>query len=73
MRFVDVQERGPFGSFRHEHRFEPKPVGTLMIDELTFAAPPGWLGVPMEGVLARYLTNLVQERNALLRRIAEGD
>ena len=43
-----------------------------MIDEVTFAAPLAWLGAWMEGVIARYLTDLLEERNALLRRIAEG-
>src|SRR6478735_5606475 len=32
-RFVDEQAAGPFRSFRHEHRFEPIPRGTRLIDD----------------------------------------
>jgi len=31
-RFVDEMVRGPFSSFRHEHRFQEEGGGTLMTD-----------------------------------------
>lgn len=41
-RFVDVQERGPFAAFHHEHRFEAEPGGTTrIVDVVTYAAPGG--------------------------------
>jgi ligand-binding SRPBCC domain-containing protein len=43
-RFVDEQESGPFAWFRHEHRFEPTPGGTRMIDDWEHAAPWGRSG-----------------------------
>lgn len=39
--FVDVQDRGPFRSWRHEHRFVPEDGGTRLEDEVTWEAPTG--------------------------------
>jgi ligand-binding SRPBCC domain-containing protein len=66
-RFVDVQERGPFAMFRHEHVFEPHAGGTRMTDRVTFRAPLGPIGGLVEkAVLGRYLRRLIQTRNAYL-------
>ncbi|WP_144714870.1 SRPBCC family protein [Curtobacterium pusillum] len=66
-RFVDEQVRGPFARFHHEHRFEPSARGTRMVDEITFRAPLGPLGLLAERLaLARYLPHLIRERNASL-------
>ncbi|WP_323743447.1 SRPBCC family protein [Agreia pratensis] len=66
-RFVDEQTRGPFASFRHEHRFEPSEGGSVMIDRLEFAAPFGPLGRIVEKVaLAPYLRRLIEERGRFL-------
>ena len=43
-RFVDAMVRGAFASFVHEHRFEPAPTGTRMIDVVDYRAPLGPLG-----------------------------
>ena len=43
-RFVDEQQRGPFRSFHHEHRFRSTQGGTEMHDIVTFEAPLGPLG-----------------------------
>lgn len=72
-RFVDEQVSGPFRSFRHEHRFAPADVGTLMIDDWLHVAPFGPLGLLADWwVLDGYLRGLLQTRNELLRRVAEG-
>jgi ligand-binding SRPBCC domain-containing protein len=46
-RFVDRQIAGPYRWWRHEHRFEPHPDGTRVIDDVEyvprFAAVSGWL------------------------------
>ena len=66
-RFVDEQRRGPFRSFRHEHRFEPVSDGTRLLDHVEFEAPFGLLGRAVERlVLARYLRRLIDVRNAFL-------
>jgi ligand-binding SRPBCC domain-containing protein len=72
-RFVDEQIRGPFQHFRHEHRFEPAEGGTLMLDEVDFAAPLGPLGRVAELlVLDRYMPKLIAARNRHLKQAAES-
>lgn len=70
--FVDEQLRGPFKMFRHEHRFEPDPVGTKMTDRIVFDAPFGIIGDLAERiVLGSYLPKLITERNDYLRQSLE--
>ncbi|WP_350347934.1 SRPBCC family protein [Agromyces sp. G08B096] len=64
--FVDEQLRGPFASFRHEHRFEPDGDGTLMLDRVDFGPPLGVLGRLAELVLRPCLRRLIEHRNAHL-------
>jgi ligand-binding SRPBCC domain-containing protein len=69
--FVDEQVRGPFRSFRHEHRFETHDQQTVMTDVLTIASPV--LGRLAERwVLLPYLRRLIRQRNDVLVRAAEG-
>jgi len=42
--FVDVQESGPFTTWRHTHEFEAVPGGTRMRDVVEFRAPLGPIG-----------------------------
>ncbi|KJC63995.1 Polyketide cyclase / dehydrase and lipid transport [Agreia bicolorata] len=66
-RFVDEQTKGPFLSFRHEHRFEPASGGSVMVDRVEFVAPFGPLGRLVEKVaLAPYLRRLIEERGRFL-------
>ncbi|NWL29418.1 cyclase [Paenarthrobacter ureafaciens] len=65
--FTDQQVRGPFKYLRHTHEFRPDGSGTLMVDTVEFAAPFGALGRLVEKlVLARYMENLIRERNEFL-------
>lgn len=43
-RFVDVQQKGPYRFWRHEHTFESRQGGTLMKDRVEFRMPFGPLG-----------------------------
>src|SRR5262245_66541811 len=66
-RFVDEQVSGPFRSWYHEHRFAPTNGGTLMTDVVVFESPAGPLGVLVNRAgLTRYLTRLLERRNAWL-------
>lgn len=43
-RFVDLQLRGPYKLWRHEHCFEARTGGTHITDTVTLALPFGWMG-----------------------------
>jgi ligand-binding SRPBCC domain-containing protein len=72
--FQDRMLRGMFKSFVHDHYCDPTTDGgTLMRDELRFAAPLGPLGWIAERlVLRRYFTRFLEQRNQTIRAIAEG-
>jgi ligand-binding SRPBCC domain-containing protein len=72
VRFEDVQERGPFAWFRHEHRFESIGRGTRMHDRWEHAAPLGPIGRLVDRlVLGRYMRAQLVIRNEALRREAD--
>ncbi|PSS44512.1 cyclase [Arthrobacter woluwensis] len=70
--FVDEQLGGPFRFWRHEHRFTPDDGGTLLRDDITFAAPLGPLGRLAELVLRWYMPQLIRQRNEFLKAAAEA-
>lgn len=70
-RFVDEMVRGPFRSFRHEHRFEPVEGGTQMTDVLAFSAPFG--AIVERTLLKRHLERFLRARNAHLQRSASSE
>jgi ligand-binding SRPBCC domain-containing protein len=70
-RFVDLQQRGPFKEFVHEHTFEPGTDGTVVTDHVRFAAPLGPLGwIAEQLVLKHYVPRLIDARNDFM--IAEA-
>lgn len=71
--FVDQQVRGPFGAWRHEHRFEEADGHTVMRDVVDFRSPLGPLGALVDRlVLRRYMTRVLETRNTVLRVAAES-
>lgn len=71
--FQDRMVRGAFQSFVHDHHFEAVPGGTLMRDELRFAAPLGPLGRLAERLaLRRHMKRLLLRRNEGIRLVAES-
>jgi ligand-binding SRPBCC domain-containing protein len=73
--FQDVMVRGIFRWMRHDHFFRSLPSGeTEMRDVFCFAAPLPVLGRVAEVTfLDRYMKALLEERNTVLRNIAESD
>lgn len=73
VRFEDVQERGPFAWFRHEHRFEAIGGVTRMHDHWEHRSPLGPIGRVVDRlVLGRYMRSLLATRNAALKHAAEA-
>ena len=72
-RFVDIQRRGPFGSWWHAHTFEPVrlddgTMGTRLIDRVLFASPLGPIGRLATALFVRrQLLDLFAFRNGALR------
>jgi ligand-binding SRPBCC domain-containing protein len=72
-RFVDEMVRGAFARFRHEHQFLSVPEGTDMVDIFDYTSPLGPLGRLADRLfLRRYMTTLLRQRNAYLKRAAES-
>jgi ligand-binding SRPBCC domain-containing protein len=72
-RFVDEMVRGAFARFRHEHQFLSVPDGTDMVDIFDYTSPLGPLGRLADRLfLRRYMTTLLRQRNAYLKRQAES-
>jgi ligand-binding SRPBCC domain-containing protein len=71
--FVDEMVRGAFRSFRHEHQFHEISGGTEVVDIFDYTAPLGPLGRLADLLfLSRYMTRLLRDRNAYLKRAAES-
>jgi len=73
-RFVDVQEAGPFSSWRHEHDFERVDEKTTrMLDRVTYRVPLGPIGWIFDVVFVRRkLTEMFRYRHAQTRRLLDG-
>ncbi len=72
--FQDTMSRGAFRTMQHDHFYRELPGGwTEMRDVFRFSAPLPLLGIIAERlVLARYMRNLLQERNAVIKQAAES-
>jgi ligand-binding SRPBCC domain-containing protein len=73
--FQDTMLAGAFACMQHDHFFLALPNGaTQMRDEFGFAAPIPLLGLVAERlVLDHYMRNLLRERNAIIKQVAESD
>jgi len=73
--FQDTMLSGAFAFMQHDHFFRQLPDGpTFMRDVFRFAAPIPLLGRIAERlVLDRYMRNLLRERNAIIKQVAESN
>jgi ligand-binding SRPBCC domain-containing protein len=72
--FRDSMVSGAFSRFDHDHFFDARGEYTEMRDVFDFTSPLGPLGRIADGlVLTRYLTHFLEERNRVIRRVAESD
>jgi ligand-binding SRPBCC domain-containing protein len=72
--FRDSMQSGAFRRFDHAHVFEADGEhGTIVRDEFDYNAPLGILGRIAEvAFLSRYMRKLLEERNGVVKRIAES-
>ena len=70
--FVDEMVKGAFKSIHHEHHFSQIDDHTIMKDVFVFESPLGIFGKIFNWlILSRYMTNLLKERNRVIKESAE--
>jgi ligand-binding SRPBCC domain-containing protein len=67
-RFLDVQTKGPYNTWRHEHTFEETESGTIMRDLVRYQLPFGILGDVAHWLIVRRQLRRIFDYQA--RRIA---
>ncbi|MEO8510971.1 MAG: NAD(P)H-binding protein [Chloroflexota bacterium] len=69
-RFVDVQLRGPYRTWRHVHEFSEEAGGTRIDDEVTYSLPLGPLGEAVHALVVRpSLRQIFGFRRAAMQRL----
>ena|SRR5688500_4732745 len=72
--FTDESVSGDLKNMKHEHHFKVIDNGTLMIDIFSYSTAFGPLGRFINNIyLKKYLEQLLEERNAMIREYAESD
>ena len=72
--FADEMVSGAFSEFKHEHHFADLNGGTLMTDYFDYKSPFGILGKFVDKIfLKKYMTDLLTERNRIVKEFAESD
>jgi ligand-binding SRPBCC domain-containing protein len=51
--FIDLQLRGPYTLWHHQHTFSPVQDGTSCTDRVLYKLPFGWLGRPAQALVVR--------------------
>jgi ligand-binding SRPBCC domain-containing protein len=69
LRFVDVQAKGPYRYWRHEHAFEPVDRYTVMTDQVEYELPFGLAGRVANTFVARQLQRIFDYRTGAIDRI----
>lgn len=71
--FIDEQVEGNFKSMKHEHYFKEIQNGTLLIDQFRYEIGRGKLGALLNQLyLTNYMERLLEERNTMLKEVAES-
>ncbi|MFD2909407.1 cell division protein [Flavobacterium ardleyense] len=72
--FADEMQQGIFKAFKHEHHFSEINGTTTMIDIFDYKSPLGILGkLADELFLKKYMTDLLIERNRIVKDFAESE
>jgi ligand-binding SRPBCC domain-containing protein len=71
--FQDCMVKGAFSFIKHDHYFEEKDGITSMKDVFAYGVPYGIFGKLFNQlVLKKYMTNLLKERNRVIKEVAEA-
>lgn len=71
--FEDVQDQGPFRSWRHRHLVEPHAEGAILRDEIEYEPPFGFLGkfvAPL--IIVPRLVRVFEHRHRVTREWCES-
>lgn len=68
-RFIDLQRKGPFAFWRHEHLFYEKATGTEVRDQLQYALPFGMIGTTFQPLVKRKMDAMFTYRNEKLKEV----
>ena len=72
--FTDESVSGDLRNMKHEHNFRTIDNGTVMIDIFSYDIAYGPIGKLINKMyLVKYLEQLLEERNAMIKEYAEGD
>lgn len=72
--FQDTMQKGAFRSFVHDHYFEDREGGTMMMDVLQFCSPLGPLGRLVDLLILKdYMHGLIVQRCSFIKRACEGE
>jgi len=72
--FTDESVSGDLKNMKHEHHFKTIDNGTLMIDIFKYDIAFGAVGKFINRIyLVKYLEQLLEERNSMIKEYAEGD
>lgn len=72
--YRDEMRKDFFDAFTHDHFFKEIDNGTIMIDQISFHLPHGFLGNMVNKSCAeKYITTYLTERNELIKEYAEGN
>lgn len=69
-RFIDLQTRGPYALWHHEHRFEPDERGVVCFDRVIYRLPMGPLGPIGHALMVRrQLMSIFRYRRETIGRL----
>jgi ligand-binding SRPBCC domain-containing protein len=72
--YRDDMRKDFFESFQHEHFFREIDNGTIMIDQIEFHMPQGFIGTLINrGCAEKYVMQYLRERCLLVKEYAEGN
>jgi ligand-binding SRPBCC domain-containing protein len=72
--YSEEQVKGDLQFYKHDHHFKQVENGTIMIDLVEFGLPKDPIGkLAGRFYLRRYIENIVQRRNRLIKQYAESE